>query len=119
MEAMRKMFDDKVADMGISKGINASAVLSGEEYNQILNRIYLCVKSHTLTQLARASPSVVAPRHATAAVASVLRMVSHATAAVTSVLRMVSNATVDVGVVPSVIISLTDRRKRNLGIFVC
>ena len=53
----------------------------------------------------RASPSVVAPRHATAAVASVL--------------RMVSNATVDVGVVPSVIISLTDRRKRNFGIFVC
>ena len=33
--------------------------------------------------------------------------------------RMVSNATVDVGVVPRVIISSTDHRKRNFGIFVC
>ena len=39
MEAMRKKFYDNVAEMGISKGINASAVLSREEYNQILNRL--------------------------------------------------------------------------------
>ena len=39
MEATRKMFDDKVAEMGILKGINATAVLSREEHNQILNRL--------------------------------------------------------------------------------
>ena len=33
------MFDDKVGEFGISKGINTSTVLSREEYDQILNRL--------------------------------------------------------------------------------